>query len=194
MEDLAVTALGESSLGGADHLEKRYARGQLGLDPAIRTNLFAMDQDRLIVSRGTATLGSHVEFERQALPDGRGGGDVEVYRSVEVNILDNEAEGAVQSRGLFCRLRNIVRQRIGREVPDNRGQLTNDDRRGVQQGRVAVESGTFKERPHRGFRIRIVGRGTLHDVEVELGGTRCRQSFHADAGDRGGADKQAAVG
>ena len=43
----------------------------------------------------TAALGSHVELDGQVLPDWRGGRHVEVDRGVEVDILDNEPEGAV---------------------------------------------------------------------------------------------------
>ena len=54
-----------------------------------------MDQDRLVVAFGAASLGSHVKFDGQVLPDRRGGRHVEVDRGVEVDILNNEAEGAV---------------------------------------------------------------------------------------------------
>ena len=85
-------------------------------------------------------------------------------------------------------MRNIVGQPVGGEVPDNGRQFANDNWCRIELGCTPA----LEQRPHRG--LGILSRRILHDVEIELGGAGPRQSLLGESLDRGGADKQAAVG
>ena len=143
VEDLSVTTLGERAVGVAKDLEERNAGRKLDGDAAVGSDLATLEQRGRVEAVLAVSLGRHVELDCESFADRRRARCQRVDRRVEVDVLDDELEGASALGRFFGRLGDVLREAVFDAILDDRRDAARPDRHRVHLVRTrALENGT----------------------------------------------------